>query len=236
MSFWSGKKLKAELKARDLITDFAEHRVDCAAYTLRMGRQYYISAAAEDINTNKVNQLAPNDSIVIPSGQFGVLLSEETVTVPADAIAFISMKNGLKSRGLVNVSGFHVDPGFSAPLKFAVFNAGPAPICIKHGEDCFLIWYADLDDADVAYAKTASQNRSYREGIRGTDVSSLTGAVVSTGVLAQKLSELQKSQEALRLYIGILSTIGGMLAAVVIGVIAFLTQEGIKAWLQGRFP
>ena len=62
--------------------------------------------------------------LVIPPGQFGLLITEEVVQVPMDAIAFISIKAGIKFRGLVNVSGFHADPGFSGKLKFAVYNAG----------------------------------------------------------------------------------------------------------------
>src|SRR5258707_15867850 len=116
MAFWSGEKLKSVLKSKNLVTDFDDGRVDCAAYTLRMGRQYYLTASEETVDTNKVEQLKDGESLAIPSGQFAVLLTEETVTIPSDVIAFISIKSGLKSRGLVNVSGFHVDPGFSAPL------------------------------------------------------------------------------------------------------------------------
>jgi dCTP deaminase len=46
---------------------------------------------------------------------------------------------------LVNVSGFHVDPGYHGQLTFAVFNAGPVPIHLKRGQPIFLIWYASLD-------------------------------------------------------------------------------------------
>ena len=138
MTFWSGEKLKERMPA--LVSEFSEDRIDCAAYTLRMGKQYYLSASEADIGTNKIRTLDDGDGVAIPSGQFAVLLTEERVTVPSNAIAFISMKTGFKGRGLVNVSGFHVDPGYSAPLRFAVFNAGPSTIGIKRGEDCFLIW------------------------------------------------------------------------------------------------
>ena len=48
----------------------------------------------------------------IPPGQFAFLLTEEVVSVPPDALAFISIRAKTKFRGLVNVSGFHVDPGY----------------------------------------------------------------------------------------------------------------------------
>ena len=42
-----------------------------------------------------------------------MLITEEQVNVPLDAMAFISMKAGKKLGGLINISGFHVDPGFN---------------------------------------------------------------------------------------------------------------------------
>jgi len=75
------------------------------------------------------------------------------VTVPNTALAFISVRATRKFRGLANVSGFHVDPGYSGRLVFSVFNAGPGSVHLARGDDCFLIWYADLDRTTVL-AKT----------------------------------------------------------------------------------
>ncbi len=46
--------------------------------------------------------------------------------------------------GLINVSGFHVDPGFKGKLLFSVYNAGTGPISMEKGEPYFLIWFAEL--------------------------------------------------------------------------------------------
>jgi dCTP deaminase len=43
------------------------------------------------------------------------------------------------------VSGFHVDPGYSGKLIFAVFNASPLPIAISDGAPLFKIWFANMD-------------------------------------------------------------------------------------------
>ena len=47
--------------------------------------------------------------------------------------------------GLVNVSGFHVDPGYKGRLKFAVYNAGGSDIKLTRGDAIFLIWFSELD-------------------------------------------------------------------------------------------
>jgi dCTP deaminase len=226
MAFWSGEKLKNVLKSENLVSDFKEARVDCAAYTLRMGRQYFISATDENAASNKIEQLKDGDSLAIPAGQFAVLLTEEAVTVPSNAIAFISIKTSLKARGLVNVSGFHVDPGFSAPLRFAVFNAGPSTICIRQGEECFLIWYADLDRDDKKHIKSESQNENYRKGIASGDVSAIAGAVKTISVLSSKVDDLEKTQNWMRTVLGAF----GLLTPFIVGTILFLAYEGIRSF------
>lgn len=145
MSFWSGEKLKERLG--DLITPFDPAQVDCAGYRLRVGPEIYVSPTGEAKNAKTQTKVLLGDkaSFTVPPGQFAFLLTEERVKVPPDALAFISIRATIKFRGLVNVSGFHVDPGYDGRLVFSVFNAGPAPVHLARGDDCFLIWYADLD-------------------------------------------------------------------------------------------
>lgn len=226
MTFWSGQTLIDRMPK--LVSEFSESRIDCSAYTLRMGRQYYLTASEKNSDSNAPRLLGEGESVAIPSGQFAVLLTEETVAVPNDAIAFISMKTTLKSRGLVNVSGFHVDPGYSAPLRFAVFNAGPSTITIKQGEDSFLIWYSSLDRADPIHAKTENQNRGYAKGISSADVSSLSGAVRTVSVLAERVDELARTQIWMKIFIGFMSVLG----VVVIGFTLFFAQEGVRSYFK----
>ncbi len=44
-------------------------------------------------------------------------------------------------------------PATTAAWSFSVFNAGPGPVHLARGDDCFLIWYADLD-RETALAKS----------------------------------------------------------------------------------
>ncbi len=117
--FWSGETLSERLQS--LIQPFVPDRVDCAAYTLAIGPEVYVSPNDQtaDPSTVTVRKLAQGDAFTIPPGQFAFLLTEEIVAIPADAVAFISIRAKIKFRGLVNVSGFHVDPGYRGQLTFA---------------------------------------------------------------------------------------------------------------------
>ncbi len=187
MSFWSGEKLKAELSV--LVSDFKESAVDCAAYTLRVGGEIYVSPdrAMADPSRHTKQKLKSGEGFTIPPGQFAFLTTRETIEVPETAIAFISIKARQKFSGLVNISGFHVDPGYKGKLIFSVLNAGPKPLHLSEGQQLFLIWYADLD-------RQTQEKKQPSDGFHGIDPSMING--ISGEILSlQSLSDKQRTLE-----------------------------------------
>lgn len=186
--FWSGETLRERLAP--LIDPYAPERVDCAAYTLAIGPEVYVSPSDQtaDPTTVTVRRLAPGDAFTIPPGQFAFLLTEEIVSVPADALAFISIRAKTKFRGLVNVSGFHVDPGYRGQLTFAVLNAGPVPIHLKRGQPIFLIWYASLDRETVV-----KKDSAVRMGIDPDLITGVAGELQSFASLATRIKVTDKA-------------------------------------------
>jgi dCTP deaminase len=142
MAFWSGERISAN---QHVVSDFSEDQIDCNSYTLRMGDCYFRTADAEAKEFPTKVFLTPRQAFVIPPGQFGYLLSKETVHIPQKCMAFISMRTGIKYKGLINVSGFHVDPGYQGKLIYAVYNASPSPVQICENDFLFKIWFADMD-------------------------------------------------------------------------------------------
>lgn len=185
--FWSGETLKERLGA--LIAPFDPDRVDCSAYTLSMGREVYVSPNDETENPQSVTirQLGDGDGFTIPPGQFGFLLTQEIVEVPDDALAFISIKAKIKWRGLINVSGFHVDPGFKGRLIFSVYNAGPVPVHLRQGQPSFLIWFSSLDRPTKLGRRQPVQETFPPDLIPG-----ISGELQSLAGLNKKIKELDK--------------------------------------------
>lgn len=152
--FWRFETLKARNAARveaglpPIISDFDPDdakRRERASYNLRVGPEIYISPASPaGVATREILKL--REGRIIPPGQFALLQSREVVSIPDNAIAFITLRSkAAKFRGLVNVSGFYVEPGYTGNLVFAVFNAGPASIHVAEGVEWFEIFFADLD-------------------------------------------------------------------------------------------
>jgi len=152
MSFWSTQTLNDRLLG--VVKPFDPTKIKQACYRLSMGNEYYISPHANDIDSHYSRQsFGELKSVAIPPGQFGFLLTHEIIDMPDDALGFISMQTDLKFMGLVNVSGFHVDPGSRGKILFSVFNAGPNPVHIAKGDEIFRLWIAGLDKPDNAPRK-----------------------------------------------------------------------------------
>ena len=137
-----------------MISPFDGGRIQQGAYELALGDEAFVSGSGEK------TAIPLGGEIVIPVGQVAILLTEETIQVPADAIAFISIKSEKKLRGLINVSGFHVDPGFVGKLIFSVFNAGVQEIHLNRGVPLFMLWYAALDQVTADLYHGAAQNQA----------------------------------------------------------------------------
>ncbi len=188
MSFWNTDKLVLKQSQQKLIEPFDRKFAKQGAYELSLGPEAFITA---EPNATK-KKLAEGDQLSIPPGQFGLLLTEEVVTIPDDVIAFISVRFTIKRRGLVNVSGFHVDPGFSGRLKFAVYNAGSQPIVVSRGERVFMIWFSDLSASTSDPYKGES---SGQKEITSQDVMFIQGEVASPAALNRKIEDLKGEYE-----------------------------------------
>jgi dCTP deaminase len=182
MTFWSSQTL--EKRIGQLIDPPDPNMIDCNAITLRVGTEIYITPELVQAHAQTKQRLRNNQGFLIPPGQFAFLMTEEVVRVPPDTMAFISMKTTFKNKGLVNVSGFHGDPGWEGPLIFAVFNAGPASVHLYRGLPLFLIWYADLDHQSDKRKTNPGSNQ-----IPAVTINNLTGGVNSLNVLDSRLKE-----------------------------------------------
>jgi dCTP deaminase len=187
MAFWSKERLELEQQQRTLVSPYDDARIEQCAYALGVAPEYAITSA-EDGGVKRMT--SAGEHITIPPGQFALLLSEERVSIPSNAIALISMKARFKLRGLINVSGFHVDPGFSGRLKFAVYNAGAMAVDLEPGQRLFLIWYSDLDQSTKA---VYSGSHQAQDGITADDVMSIRGIVVSPAGVNSRVSALEET-------------------------------------------
>jgi dCTP deaminase len=202
MSFLGPSDLKKLLKFNKIITKddganaYSEHRVEQASYELSLGSQVYRT----DNKDRKVEVLdETNKNIEINPGQFTLLMTEEYVNIPVDKLAFISIKAKQKLKGLVNVSGFHVDPGYKGKLLFSVYNAGPSTITLEYKKAYFLIWFANLE-SEATGDDIYSEKNNHHQGqntIKTEYLDALKrGEIASPNVLLEKINDNKLQIEA----------------------------------------
>jgi dCTP deaminase len=198
VAFWSTETLRQRISAENLIAPYNPQRVQHGAYELSVGHETFLTS--DPSGTKKTLE----DQVAIPPGQLALLITDEQVRVPADAISLISIKAGIKFRGLVNVSGFHVDPGFKGRLKFSVYNAGSQNIVLLRRQPAFLIWFCDLDRVteDLYDGDHLDQL-----DINAEDVMRLQGEIASPGQLKKEIQDLQHSLTNVKYSLAVLGTL-----------------------------
>ena len=185
MSFWSGEKL---LKNRSVVVDFDEQQVDANAYNFRMGNCYFVTGDGRSEDNQTKMFLEEGKPFIVPPGQFVYLLSKEVLEVPPNAMAFISLRTGIKFKGLINVSGFHVDPGYTGKLIYSAYNASHSPIQICEGDPIFKVWFADLDRTSEKEYLFEGQGKN---GISNDLIRGMSKEIYSLQSMAVKIQELE---------------------------------------------
>lgn len=177
-----------------------------ASYDLRLGREVFVTPGKEP------RQLQKGQTLNIEPGQFAVLTTEEYLEVPKDLLGFITVRFRHKSKGLVNISGFHVDPGFEGHLVFSVYNTGPATVTLRRGEKVFSIFFAEIRPP-VQYKGSYSKQKSIPIDI----IETLAGArIPSVQVLEDKVN---RNWATLKIYGTILTGLFVALIGAIIGIL-----------------
>lgn len=195
MPFLAQRELLAQLDNRQLIAE--NYAVECVrqcSYDLRLGKELYM--AGESV-PRFLSEEEPYVSL--PPGQFAILTSHEIVDIPRNMMAFISVRSKYKLEGLVNISGFHVDPTFKGVLRFGVQNVGPADILLKLYESTFTIFFAELTSDEIGGGRDKEDDIHFKQGLTGIrleDVQLLGGKNFT-------LSTLQKDVDRLRTLVNI---------------------------------
>ena len=179
-----------------------------ASYDLSLGEEVYISGMDYP---RKLSETSP--FVSIPRGQFALLMTKEYVKMPKDHLGFISIKFGMKAQGLINVSGFHVDPGFEGKIVFSVFNAGPSDVVLKYEVPTFIIFFYKLRGQVEKGYDGPSQNQKH---LPTKLVTSVKGVSASLSDVDKRVRDLEVTN---RIFIGLLAALAAGLVALFVQLI-----------------
>jgi dCTP deaminase len=172
------------------------------SYDLRVGDEVFLS---ERRVPTRLGQDSPY--VLLPPGQFALIKTFEKISIPRDLIGLLSIRSTFKFQGLINISGFHVDPTYRGHLIFSVQNVGPNDIRLEYKHPTFMLMLATL--------KTKYDGDQRREGharIPLDFMAQLGGPSVTLATLKRDLDRMSLS---VKIY-------GGLLVAVLAALVATL--------------
>lgn len=192
-----------------MISSFDPACLRPADYDLRLGDEVYVTAEKLPRKLTDVH-----DTVAIKPGEFGILTTHEYIYVPRDHLGLISLRFNFKKLGLVNISGFHVDPGFTGKIIFSVFNTGPRNVVLRFKEPVFMIMFEKLENpVEGGYQGSFNQQKHIPVDV----VTALGGQSVSVVSLDKRLARIETEIRILEglligIAIAILTYVAGKLA------------------------
>jgi dCTP deaminase len=203
---------KVEIRRRrdeffPVVDHYDEKNLKEACYDLRIGDEVFLS------EKRVPTRLSDRDPyVILPPGQFALVKTFEKIRVPREFVAFISIRSKLKFQGLINISGFHVDPTYEGHLIFSVQNVGPNDIRLEFRDPAFMIMWARLS---MPYKKEDEGGRPRPQGYDRITLEMMA----QLGGPSVTLVSLQKRVEKLSLSLKIY---GGFAVAASVAVLALL--------------
>lgn len=183
---------------------------------LSLGKEVYLSSDDE------IRFLDENEDISIDPGEFALLMTEEHLNIPPDKAALISLKFSQARKGLINISGFHVDPNYTGQLTISVYNASPSSVVLRKGEPFFMIVFTTLSQSlddnreDAQVSNLTNIKPGWIEGLKGR--------TASLENLSEKVNELERitarnrdllNSIAVGLIIALFSVVGGIIGQMI---------------------
>jgi len=208
MSIWNSQMLANN--GRQIIKPFDKNSIKSGAYELKPRSQILVSGQKDNdalIDGNKCMMIKP--------GQLAMLISREEVRIPAQTMGFISIKYSLKKKGLINVSGFHVDPGFSGHLKFTVFNASPKTLFIDPEKTCFQLWITEM----IGNGDSYDGNHNNQDRFSSDEYEIVENEFPSPPIIMAELNSIRRE-------IGLIKGLSiAVMAGIVAGIVLLIFQQ-----------
>lgn len=197
MTFWSHNRWKSLSEDEFPVSPRIDSHIKEAECRLSVGSEVFIP----DSKSSSVQKLSPKESFSIKPGQFAFILTEETLSLSNKVLGLISVRATIKFAGLVNVSGFHVDPGYCGKLIFAVFNSGPKRITIQRGDPIFSLWISDLDE-EVPASELPKPGYQH---IPASVINGIDGNHLTAYQLSEKIDQMEDFFKTVKIWAAIIA-------------------------------
>lgn len=138
-------KERCENDNEKLLYPFEPKNIQTCSYDLRMGEQYYYHKKSYG-DFVKVSTLKEGEVLNIPPHAICYVMTEETVNMPLDLTASISLSFGLINRGIMLAAQPPYDPGYQGKTVALLHNLSNRVVQIKRGQHILNMVFTKLSD------------------------------------------------------------------------------------------
>ncbi len=137
---------------QNLIENYCQDNIQTCSYDLRMGSQYYYATHISD-DTVKIGSLQKGEILKIPPDAICYVITEESVNMPSDLTASISLPLKLIKCGVMLAAQPPYDPGYHGKTIALLHNLSNETVKIKYGQHILNIVFTKLSRPVEEYQK-----------------------------------------------------------------------------------
>lgn len=168
----SNKEILEACKKNNLIHPYSKNLVQTCSYDLTFSGEYRIYDPKKSHQESK--KLKTGDNLVIPADAICFVLTNETVNIPGNLTASISLSMGLIKSGVMLAAQPPYDAGYSGKTVALLHNLSNEPVCIEVGQHILNIVFNELksivpakDQYKGKYQKASSLNDFRIKALKG---------------------------------------------------------------------
>lgn len=153
MTILNHQEISRRCQEEKLIDHFKPRMCKGASYDLILGDEYYIFDPKKCSSTKfKAKPLEINESLKIPPGEVCYAITYESLLMPNDLTAILSLPMGLIKKGLMLTKQPPIDQGYRGKIVCMLYNLSANEVSIKRGDKILTIEFIKLNQpTDIHY-------------------------------------------------------------------------------------
>lgn len=135
-----------DLKKNQIIKNYDESNFYYSSYNLRVGSIF-------EASTNK-----RYENYKIPPQGMVLVVSQETLDLPNDILAYTTVKNSMSIRGILAINIGLIDPNYKGPISSIVMNFGNKEFELKKGNTFLRLTFHKTGSSNKEFGKNQYKN------------------------------------------------------------------------------
>ncbi len=218
----SKKDLLDYCNKRGLIQPYNEQQIQACSYDLTFSGEYYYYQK-KDGNRVKISQLNEHENLYIPADAICYVLTSETVKIPANLTASISLAFGLIKKGVMLAAQPPYDPGYKGKTVALLHNLSDEEVEISKGDHILNIVFDELSNP-------VGKKDLYKGKYQGLSSLNEYCTKVKKGAVFVLKQDLEKQKKKFTNFMPTLLTFITVILAVLTILFTFLTiRDSFKA-------